>query len=753
MLFKVVSGWSRDVVLGSVLSGFLLLAPFSALAVRSVTLAWDPSSDPNIASYNVYYGVASRVYTNTIPAGTSTNATIPGLIEGTTYYFAATCVDKLGLESDFSTEVYYTVPTPNQAPTLNALPNLTINEGSPLQTVSLSGISSGATNEAQTLSVTASSSNTGLIPTPTVSYASPSATGSISFTPVPFAYGSATVTVTVNDGAATNNVVSRSFTVTVNSVNQAPTLNPLVDVTVNEGAGPQTVSLSGITSGATNEAQMLTVTTSSSNTGLIPTPTVIYTSPNTTGSISFTPAPYANGSATVTVTVNDGGASNNVVTRSFNVTVNSVNQAPTLNALTDLTINESSGLQTVNLSGIGTGASNEVQTLTVTSSSSNTGLVPTPTVNYTSPNAAGSITFTPVPYAYGSATVTITVNDGGASNNVVTRSFNVTVNSVNQAPTLNALTDTTINENAGQQTISLSGISSGASNETQTLAVTASSSNTGLIPAPTVSYTSPNATGSLSFTPAPYANGSATVTVTVNDGGGSNNVVSRSFRVTVNSVNQAPTLNALANMTINQNAGLQTVNLSGITTGATNEVQILTVTSSSSNTGLIPTPTVNYTSPNASGSISFTPARNASGVATLTITVNDGATTDNVVSRSFTVTVNELPTISGISNVLAAVDSPIPGLAFTVGDAETPLASLAVTGASSNQALVKSTDLVFAGTGADRVLTITPQPGITGEAEITVTVSDGNATATSTFLLTIGARPSPPMNLHLSLGP
>ena len=63
-------------------------------------------------------------------------------------------------------------------------------------------------------------------------------------------------------------------------------------------------------------------------------------------------------------------------------------------------------------------------------------------------------------------------------------------------------------------------------------------------------------------------------------------------------------------MTINENAGLQTVNLSGISSGAANQVQTLTVTAASSNPGLIPNPTVNYTSPNATGTLSFAPAAN-----------------------------------------------------------------------------------------------------------------------------------------------
>src|SRR5262249_48979492 len=148
---------------------------------------------------------------------------------------------------------------------LNALANVTITENAGLQTVNLAGISSGASNEVQTLAVAASSSNPSVVPNPTVNYTSPSSTGSLTFTPVPFAVGTATVTVTVNDGGLSNNIVSRSFTVTVNAVNQPPTLAPLANVTVNQGAGVQTVGLSGIGSGASNELQTLRVSASASN--------------------------------------------------------------------------------------------------------------------------------------------------------------------------------------------------------------------------------------------------------------------------------------------------------------------------------------------------------------------------------------------------------------------------------------------------------------------------------------------------------
>ncbi len=243
----------------------------------------------------------------------------------------------------------------------------------------------------------------------------------------------------------------------------------------------------------------------------------------------------------------------------------------------------------------------------------------------------------------------------------------ITVLPVNDAPTLDPIADQSIRGNASPQSIPLSGISAGAG-EDQILTVTATSSDPSLIADPTVTYTSPQSTGSLSFAPASNRSGTADITVTVQDNGGTANggqdTTSVTFTITVTAVNITPTLDAIPNLAIDEDAPTQTVALSGITAGA-GDNQALTVTATSSNPSLIANPTVRYTSPQSTGSLSFAPLANANGTATITVTVRDNGGTANggvdTTSRTFTVTVravNDLPVAQGQS-VGTAADTPV----------------------------------------------------------------------------------------------
>jgi predicted RNA-binding protein with TRAM domain len=92
-----------------------------AKAASGVSLQWNPNADPSVVGYKLYYGGASRSYTNVINLGNVTNAAVSGLTEGKTYFFAVTAYDEAGDESYYSDETIYVVPgflvmTPGASP-------------------------------------------------------------------------------------------------------------------------------------------------------------------------------------------------------------------------------------------------------------------------------------------------------------------------------------------------------------------------------------------------------------------------------------------------------------------------------------------------------------------------------------------------------------------------------------------------------------------------------------------------------------
>ncbi len=657
-----------------------------ALAEQDVSLSWDPSPSGGVAGYTVRFGTTSGTYSDFLVAGLSTSATVPDLVEGTTYYFIVTAYTLTGLESDPSNELVYTVPdgTPSgNPPTLDALGNMTIAEDSPIQTVLLSGITvglGGILNQLG-LGVTAASSNPSLIPHPTVTYNSPGTAGTIRFAPNANASGTAIITVTVANNLFPNNIFSRAFTVTVNPVNDPPAINVINNLTLTSNAGPQTVPLTGISAGTGDEGQTLTLTARSSNTSLIPHPALSYASPNSTGNLVITPAPNSSGTASITVTVHDGQSQDNTATITFNVVVGSTSistiymEAEHGDLTAPMSIApdvEASGGQFVRT------PTAEGGTLSLTFNVNQPGnyvvwcRVLSPNVDrdsfYASMDGGIADTYFTGSNSWSSAWQWSQLNGinfgnpriftlsegnhtlllrGRESNTYLDalyitndRGFVPSDNTANASPTLSAIGNLTIKEDSGQQTITLTGISSGSVNENQTITISATSNNPDLISSPVINYDSPNTMGTLTFVPALEASGTAEISVSVNDGQAANNLVTRTFIVTVTPENDAPTLDNLPSMSLDQEAGPQKVILSGITSGAANELQPLIVSASSSDSGLVSYHSVNYSSPNSTAVLTFAPVANAVGTVTISVTVNDGQASNNLITRSFDVTIN-----------------------------------------------------------------------------------------------------------------
>ncbi|MHC4687384.1 MAG: fibronectin type III domain-containing protein [Planctomycetota bacterium] len=96
----------RQTISSILWASLLLLALFPPRSsASSLTLAWDPNTELDLAGYKVSYGTRPGDYDFTIDVGNVTQYTVTGLEPGSRYYFVLTAYDTSLNESDFSPEV------------------------------------------------------------------------------------------------------------------------------------------------------------------------------------------------------------------------------------------------------------------------------------------------------------------------------------------------------------------------------------------------------------------------------------------------------------------------------------------------------------------------------------------------------------------------------------------------------------------------------------------------------------------------
>jgi O-glycosyl hydrolase len=299
-----------------------------------------------------------------------------------------------------------------------------------------------------------------------------------------------------------------------------PSITKIPDQYHTLNAGKVVVPFWGIKDRETGSKE-LTVKAESSNTALIPHPTVIYSAGSADGKLEYTPGSDQSGVATVTVTVSGNAADQNILT--FNVTVQP-NQAPKIEQVS--TKNIKNGVQTkIELKGLADGDAHANQTLSILATSSNPELVPNPVVDFNPGDFNAWLKLAPVEGKTGKATIKVTVKDNGGvvANGIdsTVMQFEVTVfDDVNNPPSMNTLFDLSILQDSPLQTVQLRGITDGDDDKEQGIAIAAISSNPAVIPNPTVVYLSGMAAGELRFAPVEGKTGSATITVTLTDNGG-----------------------------------------------------------------------------------------------------------------------------------------------------------------------------------------------------------------------------------------
>lgn len=583
------------------------------------------------------------------------------------------------------------------------------------------------------------------------------ASADVTYIPNPNANGSDAFTFSVSDGRGGS--ASAVATITIAPVNDPPSFVSGGGVVALEDAGAQTVSpwATSISAGPADEsAQTVAFSVTNDNNALFSTQPSVAPS----GILTYSAAPDAFGTATVSVVAHDDGGtslggSDSSAAQSFTITVTPVNDAPSFVKGADQTAGEDGGAQSVAgwASGISAGPNESGQTVAFTLTSDNTSLFSAqPAVD-----PAGTLTYTPASNANGLAKVSVYAkDDGGTADGGVDTSpaqtFTIAVTAVNDAPSFTKGADQTVLEDSGPHTVSgwATAISAGPPDEAgQSVTFAASNDNNALFS----SQPAVDASGNLSFQTAANAFGSATVTVTLSDdggtaGGGVNTSAAQTFVINVTGVNDAPSFTKGPDVTVSTGAGAQSFAnwATGISAGPNESGQSLTFSVTSDNAALFAVaPAIS-----AAGTLTFTPNGAASGTANVTVTMSDnGGTanggTDTSAAQTFTITithVNQAPaaaadTYDTIGNTELAVGTAGSGGVVVVAtgslldndtDADTPHASLTASlGTASAGAIVT--------VNANGTFTYVPPVGATGTDTFTYSVSDGAASSTGTVTI------------------
>ncbi|CAN7618225.1 tandem-95 repeat protein [Variovorax paradoxus] len=427
-------------------------------------------------------------------------------------------------------------------------------------------------------------------------------TGQFLYTPNPGYEGSDSFEVTVSDGRGGTTTVK--VPVTVSPVNDAPTAPDYTETTHEDTPVSGRVTGSDMDSGDT-----LTYTRGSD-----PAHGTVTVNPD--GTYTYTPNPDFNGTDSFTVTVSDGHGG--TTTSTVTVTINPVNDAPVFVDGGGTPVNTTDGYvfgyDENRPAGavLGTVHATDVDSATVTysilSGNDNGYFAIDPVTGEISLTPAGAAAFVN-DYEAGANAHALVV---GANDGTVTTSIPVTLNeqNLNEAPTAPDDTKTT-NEDTP-----VSGQIVGTDVDGDTLSYVKGSD-------PAHGTVTVNADGTYTYVPGPNFNGTDSFTVTVSDGHGG--TTTSTVNVTVNPVNDLPTVPDYTQTTHEDTP------VSGQVIGTDVDGDTLTYVKGSD-------PSHGTVTVNADGTYTYVPGANFNGTDSFTVTVSDGH--GGTTTSTVTVTIN-----------------------------------------------------------------------------------------------------------------
>lgn len=533
----------------------------------------------------------------------------------------------------------------------------------------------------------------------------------------------------VDDHAADAGTMSGGWL--LNILTTAPLITGLSDVTVLEDTA---ATLSFTLVDPDTDLSTLKVDAISGNTDLVVNSGITFSGPGANRTVTITPLPNAPlpnkfESATITFRVSDGTWTNS---KSIQFTVTPVNDAPTFEGLRDSTIKKGGFPETP---FVVVDVDTDPASITVTSTAANTNVIKS--VDLTRSDAGNwKAVFIRGTDQIGSTAVTFVASDGLAN---TAQTSAVTFEALNEPPTIDPISSQVTSEGVP---LKVGFRLRDPDTRLESLEVTATSSDTALLPVSGIAFNRSDATNTVTLTPAPNQSGRSDVTLSVTDG---TSIVTTSFLLEVSKVDDPPSIAPIADVTVDEDAG--TLKPIAFTVNDMDTpIASLSVTANSSNPGLIPAGNIDLKPGAGAGNwtASLTPATNQFGTAMITMTVSDGT---SPASTSFTVTVNpvnDAPIISFVPDQIINEDESVT-VPVTIFDLETETGSLSITFTSSDTNALPATNIVLGGSGNSRTILLRGATNASGVAIVTIMASDGELTTVMSFVVTILAVNDPPV--------
>lgn len=537
-----------------------------------------------------------------------------------------------------------------------------------------------------------------------------------------------------------------TVTVTVTPYNDPPTMAAISNVSMDEEAtSPVTVNVSDIE----DLDGDLTVTVTHNKPALFGTLTASAVSPNTdSGEFTLTLVPKKDmvGTAEITVKVTDSGGLTDQ--RTFEVTVNNVNDDPSAQDDT-ATVSEGGSVNIDVLDNDDIDLHNGGDTLSIDSFPATTAMG---TLEKVSVDGKEMLKFTATDVISQKTPqiVTFTYSMHDAANSITSEAdVTVTINPTNDAPVIDDIADmlgaNKILEDAVDGTGDIAFTVNDEEDAAGSLIVTFTSASTTLFPTSNITLTD-NGDGNWTIKAIPAADkyGSGTITVTVKDLGSPEKTNSDSFTVEVESVNDEP-VNGNDSATVAEDGEKDINVLANDDPDYATQADTLSVVS-------VTDPANGAATINADKTIKYKPDADYFGQDSFTYTMHDS---QDDMDYTFTVTmtvtpVNDAPLIE-LTDTMETRDGYAvwyevnegelkTGIPFTVKDVDN--VNVSVTKASSKTRLVNTygITLVEGTTVGDTVnytLNVQPSGAWNGQTVITLTANDGSLSDTTQFLFIV----------------